>query len=302
MSLKKPIQLLHVDDSATLRKTVERGLAPFQEHYVLTQASSVDEALGLMNSGKKFDVILTDWLMNHKSGLDLLMTLKSTPEYHQLPVFFLTSEHDVSSLTTAVSYGASGLLKKPVTGPEIHAYFQKKSPVIEESFVAKEDTFSLKALPLLHDFKQMLPLKNPQDLANAFRCVQILKALTSTSKWPLLTDYCLKMEGVIQETTKKGVSVLSPMTALLTEFHGFMEQAHAEIQNGNPHAFMSPETEKGLKNYLENLKSGWFAQGEVAPAAEGLLLPWDVVTELQKHLNPEGLALLEKHLPLKKAA
>ena len=293
MPLKKPLQILHVDDSSLLRKTISRGLEPFKEFYELTQAESVDEALSLLASGKIFDVILTDWVMNGKNGLTFLCTLKADPVYHHLPVFFLTSEYQSSSLVTAVTYGASGILKKPITGSEVHAYLQKKISVIEESHAAQNDSFAVEAKQLLNEI-QVLFLKNEPDLTTCMQYVQNLAIKARSAKWPLLADYCQKIDDTIQLTLSKNVKMLNPMKELLEEFHSFMVSAVTEIEHQRPHQFLSEEIEKNLKDYHIELEAGRFV--------DGVLIPWEVLTELQQYLSADGHRLLAPYLNTKKKA
>ncbi|WP_413559553.1 response regulator [Bdellovibrio sp. HCB209] len=301
MSLKQPLQLLHVDDSAILRKTIGRGLEAFKEHYELTQAGSVDEALALLSSGKKFDLILTDWLMAGKSGIDLLCMLKCDPSYHHLPVFFLTSEYESSSLITAVTHGASGILKKPTTGPEIHAYLQKKSAVIEESQSFKEEYFCKEAIELLGQIHMLLPFKDAEDLSACAQYIHKFKEIAGSSKWPLLADYCQRIEDVIQLTIKNEVEMLSPLTGLVMEYHSFMRDQVSELVSHLPHQLLTEEIEKNLKNYRTSLDAGWFGHKDHA-AGGHVVLPLNVVTDLQKHLSPEGLEILKSYLNAKKQA
>lgn len=259
MPFGKSLQLLHVDDSATLRKTVERGLEPFKDNLILTQASSVDEAWALITSGKKFDVILTDWLMGGKSGLDLLCAVKTHPSYHYLPVFFLTSEYDNTSLMTAVTYGAGGILKKPASGPEIHAYLEKKVDYIKESAQVSDTPFLVEAKPILENLQLLLPLKDAASMPASLQLLQTLKGKAMTARWPLLADYSQRMDDALQATIKKNATALNPLSILLKEYQAFTMNALVELENGRPHQAISSTTEGNLKNYMKYLEAGWFA-------------------------------------------
>lgn len=259
MPLGKSLQLLHVDDSATLRKTVERGLEPFKEFYTLTQCSSVDEALGQLEAGHKFDVIVTDWLMNGKSGLDLLCAIKAHPSYHHLPVFFLTSEYDSASLLTAVTHGAGGIIKKPAMGPDIHAYLEKKADYISESTQITDTPFLVEAKPILEEVLKLLPLKDSESLQKCVQHLQSLRSKATAARWPLLADYSQRMDDALQATAKKGATALNPVSILMKEYQHSLTQALVELENGRPHAALSATTEGNLKNYLKYLEAGWFA-------------------------------------------
>lgn len=302
MALNRPLRVLHIDDSSLLRKSVHRGLEPYLDHYELTQVASADEALALLTSEKQFDVILTDWLMAGKSGLDLLCALKSHPTFHRLPVFFLTSEYDSNSLVIAVTHGASGILKKPVTGPEIHTYLQKKLNHIEESLSSSADTFFTDAKPLLKELRTLLSLNGPQDLNFCLHCIQNLKLKATAAKWPLLADYSQRVEDITQITLKNNVQMLTPLSRILTEFHSFMEKGLASLEIGRPHPLISDQIDKSLKSYITNLEAGWFTPTVTAPTVEGAFIPQAIISELQQYLSPEGTALLEPYLKTQKTA
>lgn len=296
MYVKKPLQLLHVDDSSVLRKTFARGLEPFKEYYELTQLESVDEALHLMASGKKFDIILTDWLMNGKSGLQFLCLLKSDPAYHHLPVFFLTSEYDSSSLIVAVTHGASGILKKPTSGPDVHAYFQKKMAVIEESMAPTEDLFVLQAKPIIDEIPRTQSFKGADDLKLSLEAIQRFRAKAVAFKWPLLADYSQKIEDAIQLTLKLEANLLTPITRLINDYQSCMDQALNDLEYGRPHQMICENIDKNLKTYQVNLEAGWFTNRGSQGNTDDVVIPWATAIELQQHLTPEGLEILRQYL------
>lgn len=297
MLSQRPLQLLHIDDSSVLRKTVARGLESYKEHYTLTQASSAAEALALLHSGHNYDVILTDWLMTEMDGLALLCTLKVHPKFHHLPVFFLTSEYEDSSLVTAVNYGASGLLKKPCSGTEIHAYLQKKRPLIEQCHLLKNNSLLPDGKLFLTELSKLLPLKNMPDLMNAVQQIQGIKAEARATQWPLFADYCQKIEDAIQLSLKKETAAFAPLTGLIQDFVSFLQTGLAEIEKGHPHSFLSKEIEQNLKNFQTGLEAGWFGSNDSPPTpVGGVIITFEILNELQKHLSPAGLNLLQPFL------
>ncbi|QDK43934.1 hypothetical protein DOM22_01520 [Bdellovibrio sp. ZAP7] len=283
----KPLKVLHIDDSSILRKTVSRGMEEFKENYELTQVSSVDEALNLLFSGKQFDLILTDWLMPGKSGFNLLCILKSHPVYHRLPVFFLTSEYENSSLVTAVTYGAAGLLKKPTTAADIHSYLQKRISVINESKIPKSDSFTAEAKQHLTEIQQFLPLKNALDLSGCLQSIQELSVKARSGTWPLLAEYSQKIDDTIGMALNKDQRLLTPLSEIIKEYVSFINQSVSSIESGKPHPPLPEHLDKDLKTYLMSL--------------DAILIPWEVITELQKHLNADGQAILDNYISSKKS-
>lgn len=110
--------VLIVDDSATMRKIIMRGIrqagidnAEFQE------AGDGVEGLKAVE-GTKFDLILSDVNMPNMNGLDFVKEvctkLDSPP-----PIVMITTEGSEEVVSEAMSRGAKGYLKKPFTPDNI---------------------------------------------------------------------------------------------------------------------------------------------------------------------------------------
>jgi two-component system chemotaxis sensor kinase CheA len=84
-----PRHVLLVDDAAFFRNM----LAPVLKAagYVVTPASSVDEAIALLHGGRRFDVVVTDIEMPGKDGFELASAVRANPRTANLPVIGLSS-------------------------------------------------------------------------------------------------------------------------------------------------------------------------------------------------------------------
>jgi len=102
-------RILVVDDEEAIRDVISSHLssASFQTH----QASSGVEALGLLDSGEEFDLILSDLLMPGMGGLDLLERAKE--RYPDIPVVMVTAVNDIQAALEALHNGAYDYLLKP---------------------------------------------------------------------------------------------------------------------------------------------------------------------------------------------
>ena len=73
---KTPIQVLHVDDEAGFLKSAKQCLE-LQGAFEVETASSVEEAMEKMKE-KTFDVIISDYVMPEKSGMEFLKELRAS--------------------------------------------------------------------------------------------------------------------------------------------------------------------------------------------------------------------------------
>ena len=103
-----PIQILLVDDEAELTEPLTRILQ--------RQSYEVDVAHdGLQGSQlatqKKYDLLILDWMLPHKTGLEICQTLRSQGD--TTPVLFLTAKDTLDDRVDGLDAGADDYLVKP---------------------------------------------------------------------------------------------------------------------------------------------------------------------------------------------
>ena len=114
-------RVLVVDDSATMRKIILRSLSTVGISETV-EAADGDEAVMLFNPGN-FDLVLTDWNMPGKSGLQVLHEIrKKDPE---VPVIMVTTESEKGRVLEAIQAGVSDYLVKPFTADTLREKLQK---------------------------------------------------------------------------------------------------------------------------------------------------------------------------------
>lgn len=107
---KKNIHILVVDDEESIRITFEMFLQ--REGYGrITTAATMEEALALINE-KRFDLIISDIVLEGASGTDLLRYIRQTGL--QCPVVMITGFPNLESAAEAVRQGAFDYISKPV--------------------------------------------------------------------------------------------------------------------------------------------------------------------------------------------
>lgn len=105
MSLKA----LVVDDSGVMRKIVIRSLAAVG---ITDVVEAADGSKGFdAFQADAFDMVLTDWNMPNRSGLELLQDIRHAGS--EVPVIVITTEAEKSRVLEAIQAGASDYLAKP---------------------------------------------------------------------------------------------------------------------------------------------------------------------------------------------
>jgi two-component system chemotaxis response regulator CheY len=114
-----PLDVLIVDDSAAIRKILQRVLT--QTNLPLgkvLEAGDGREALDAM-AQSKVDLILSDINMPNMDGLQFLGELKANDQWKGIPVLMISTEGSQAKVMEAVQLGARGFVRKPFTPDQI---------------------------------------------------------------------------------------------------------------------------------------------------------------------------------------
>jgi chemosensory pili system protein ChpA (sensor histidine kinase/response regulator) len=107
---ERPLQVLVVDDSISVRKVVSNFL--LQQGWQPTIARNGIEALERIREEKP-DLVLLDVEMPRMNGFEVLQALQSQPEFQDIPVVMLTSRSADKYREKASQLGARGFMTKP---------------------------------------------------------------------------------------------------------------------------------------------------------------------------------------------
>lgn len=111
--------VLVVDDSAAIRKILTRVLRQTgMAIQTIHEAGDGQEALALMEQ-HRIDLVLSDINMPKMDGLQLLASLKASPQWQRIPVVMITTEGGETKVAEAVRLGAAGYVRKPFTADQI---------------------------------------------------------------------------------------------------------------------------------------------------------------------------------------
>jgi putative nucleotidyltransferase with HDIG domain len=104
-----PERILVVDDEEPIREIVSSMLTA--AGYQCSQATSGIDALAVLDSGKQFELMLSDLMMAELDGIGLLERTKE--KYPEMPVVMVTAVHDIGVALAAIRDGAYDYLLKP---------------------------------------------------------------------------------------------------------------------------------------------------------------------------------------------
>lgn len=114
-----PLDVLIVDDSAAIRKILQRVLAQTEVPLgTILEAGDGLEALERLK-GNKVDLVLSDINMPNMDGIELLTKMRASPDWKKIPVVMITTEGSQQKVLEAVDLGAAGYVRKPFTADQI---------------------------------------------------------------------------------------------------------------------------------------------------------------------------------------
>ena len=110
------MRILVVEDDARVASFIRRGLR--EEQYTVDLAEDGEQALFLSQTGD-YDLIVLDWLLPKKSGIEVLRTLRG--EKVTVPVLLLTGKGELKDKVSGLDAGADDYLVKPFGFEELLA-------------------------------------------------------------------------------------------------------------------------------------------------------------------------------------
>ncbi len=113
----RPVRLLIVEDDAEMRDLLRKVLE--KEGFSVAVAANGQQALAILSAAQSgaFDLIVTDMLMPHDGGLELLAVVRQTRP--ALPVIIVTAFGDWESYSRALELGAAAFISKPLKMAEL---------------------------------------------------------------------------------------------------------------------------------------------------------------------------------------
>lgn len=115
------MKVLVVDDSGVMRKIIIRSLNAVGVTEVM-EAADGQEAFEVFKANS-FDMVLTDWNMPVRSGLDLVKDIRGSGA--TVPVIMITTEGQKPQVIEAIQAGVTDYLVKPFEADELRDKLDK---------------------------------------------------------------------------------------------------------------------------------------------------------------------------------
>jgi len=115
------LRVLVADDSSTMRKIILRSLLAVGCEGA-TEAADGGEAVAMFKPGE-FDLVLTDWNMPVKNGLEVVQEIRAQDP--NVKIMMVTTEAEKSRVLQAIEAGVSDYLVKPFTAETLREKLQK---------------------------------------------------------------------------------------------------------------------------------------------------------------------------------
>jgi len=114
-----PLDVLVVDDSAAIRKILQRVLVQTELPLgTILEAGDGLEAIERLKTNN-IGLVLSDINMPNMDGIELLTKMRQNPKWKSIPVLMITTEGSQQKVLEAVDLGASGYVRKPFTADQI---------------------------------------------------------------------------------------------------------------------------------------------------------------------------------------
>jgi len=112
-----PKKILIVEDNPQSMKVLMMALRP--HGYTLLEAADGEEALKVVSSGERPDLIIMDIQLPKIDGLEVTRRLRQVPEFSHIPIIAVTAHAMKGDKEKIVGAGCDAYLPKPISTREL---------------------------------------------------------------------------------------------------------------------------------------------------------------------------------------
>lgn len=122
MALDPKPSILVIDDDESMRFMLQMKL--FQSGYSVTLAASGTHAMQILQTAKKFDLVLCDLKMPMKTGIDVIRYMKDNQI--DCPLIIVTGFPEKEKIIAAAQMGIQDVMVKPVRHQDLLKMIRSK--------------------------------------------------------------------------------------------------------------------------------------------------------------------------------
>ncbi|MFP4425936.1 MAG: HD domain-containing phosphohydrolase [Spirochaetaceae bacterium] len=300
---KEGYRVLYVEDNEDLRNYISRMLRSFGH----TVTVAVDGADGWEKvQTAKPEIVVSDVMMPHVDGLELLQRIKGERATQRTPVILITAKSEIDSRITGLQTGADDYLPKPINLRELDARIRNlvtSGKLHEAAARAKELEKRIKQLT--RSFAESLDLRDHYTAGHSRDVLAFGTLIAEELEIPVdhilqealllhdigkigIPDHILLKEGLLDEREWEVMKTHAELGAqLLRKFAHFEEvseavHAHQEHYDGTGYPRGLKGEEIPIQARIIAVADAWHAMTENRPY-RGALATAVAVTELVKH-------------------
>lgn len=113
------LKILLVEDDLNTRSTIRAMLAEIGIHQVFEATNGHEADQFIEIEAADIDMVISDWNMPEKTGLDLLLNLRIAKP--NMPFIMVTGRADSNSVHDAVTAGVTSYIRKPFSIKELES-------------------------------------------------------------------------------------------------------------------------------------------------------------------------------------
>ncbi len=122
MSVSKDMEILVVDDYATMRRIMKNLLVQLGFKNV-TEAADGGDAINKLRT-KAAGLVISDWNMEPMTGLQLLKEIRADAKLKALPFIMVTAESKTDNVVAAKAAGVNNYIVKPFNAETLKTKMQ----------------------------------------------------------------------------------------------------------------------------------------------------------------------------------
>jgi len=140
-------KILLVEDAKAIRRLESKMLKDTGFRNII-EADDGEEAVRILEAQDDVGLIISDWNMPNKTGLELLEWLRAHPKYKRIPFIMATAQGEKKQVVRAIKAGANNYIIKPFGRRDLKTAIEETLPIINdtETSVSREQRLKQKTV------------------------------------------------------------------------------------------------------------------------------------------------------------